>query len=152
MEAKTKTYLYIGISILFVGFVIYWFGKKASTIQQAPLPNELPGMKELTTPEAKTVRDVATRLYNEMNGFNFTRDTKPYADFNNLSDKLFIAVYNDFNNSYASKGSGTLKEWINDEYSAVINNFVLGFGLFSVGTFKTLKNSIFERFSKLNLS
>lgn len=150
MKNQTKIYLYVAVIAIFVGFMLYWWGKKKSTIQQAPLPNELPSMSSLTTAEAAKVREITMQLHNEMKGISYYRKNAPFQALADLGDKLFTAAYNDFNNLYGAEGAGTLKDWINDE--SIFNvSWLLGGIASSQQAFINIRKKINERFAKLNL-
>lgn len=150
MKKTTKIYLYVAVAVIFVGFLLYWWGKQKNTIEQAPLPNELPGMTGLTEAEAKQVRALAVNLHDEMKGVSYNRNNAPFKQLSESSDKLFVATYNDFNNLYASEGSGTLKGWINDE--SIFNiSWLLGGIASSQQAFINIRKKLNERFAKNNL-
>lgn len=147
--AGVKMYIYATLIILIIVVAIYWFafrtGKDqgSTTIEQVPLPDDVTESGvQLTTEEATKVRTISKELHADMDGWNaFSHDMEPYRNLVNLSDTLFVAVYNDFNTLYAESGE-TLRQWIEGE------SFVT-FGLQSV--FMEVRQNILDRMNRLNL-
>lgn len=131
--------LYVAIGIV----IIYFIGKYAGSFINKP--NELPKDKDwgtaLTTEESQKVRRIVSELFDDMDSYLVSigaraRNEQVYLDLINCNDKLFTAVYNDFNDLHLKDEKGTLKTWINDEY----------------GIDGTSKNLLMNRFNNLNLA
>lgn len=146
MEQKNKmTLIYIGIALvvlIIVGVYFYRRGKKTVTIQQVPIdnPTQDNGGSTNNNPAGESqaaITELANRLYNEMNGTNFWRDSAPYNDLLLLSDTDFVKVYNTFNTLHQAESAATLKAWLVDEYG--------------IGEFATFKEQILTRMGRLNL-
>ena len=104
------------IAVLILAILSYYKGKAngSSLIEAAPLPTE-GGI--LTNTDSQLVRELVLKLHNSLKGFgNIFRDEKPYLRLANASDRLFVAIYNDFNSMYAKEDKGTLRDWINDDW------------------------------------
>jgi hypothetical protein len=152
LSDKQKMYLIIGVvvSILVIGILIYKSGKKKGSVEQAALPDDMPilsasGAKigTLTTDQAKTVRELSQKLFTEIDSWGTVND-EPFKQLVELSDTLFVAVYNDYSKNYYSKTKKTLAQSISGLYS-------LGsYSTVTVGT-SQLKETIMNRFAKLNL-
>ena len=147
MKLTSNQLLIILVVVLLIFVIIgVWFyrkGKKQTTI--APYVNDNPttnntGSSSSNNPagvSSSQISMIAQALFNEMDGFNVWRDTKPFTDLLILSDTDFVKVYNKFNTDHQAKGDGTLKQWIEDESG--------------VGEFATIKEAILERMARLNL-
>ncbi len=140
MSKNIKIYIIIAVVVVIIIALVYFQGKAAGTIKQVKLPNDEPGMKNLTDAEATQVREIARSLYEEMKGVNLlSRDPEPYDKLSKLSDTLFVAVYNDFNKNY---GNGeTLYAWMDGEYYLAHSFYLSGL----------VSNVIMPRMQKLNL-
>jgi len=104
------------IAILMLAILSYYKGKAngSTNIDYVPLPT---GNGALTNTDSQLVRELVLKLHNSLNGVgNIFRDEKPYLRLANASDKMFIAIYNDFNSLYAKEDKGTLRDWINDDW------------------------------------
>ena len=104
------------IAVLVLAVFSYYKGKAngSSNIDYVPLPT---GNGALTNTDSQLVRELVLKLHNSLKGVgNIFRDEKPYIRLANASDKMFIAIYNDFNSLYAKVDKGTLREWINDDW------------------------------------
>ena len=117
MKAGNKLTMFIIIAVIVIALIvtIYFIGRRSAKVkvEQVPLPTDQPGAIQLTNQEASKVRQIATALHDDMNGLSWgSHNIVPYNDLTMLSDTLFVAVYNDFNNLFASEGDGTLREWI----------------------------------------
>ncbi|MFA5300138.1 MAG: hypothetical protein WC389_18275 [Lutibacter sp.] len=143
---KNFKYVMLGILAIIGAFLYFYFkGKKEgegdATTEQVPLPskyvNQEGKTETFTKEEAQTIRDYAIKLYNDISGLNWTHESELYREFMALSDFLFVAIYNDFNNYYKKElGKETLRNWImDDEYS------------YNTQVFDTL----IQRFNNLNL-
>lgn len=148
--AGVKMYVYATLIVLIIVVAIYWFAfksgkdKGSTTIEQVPLPTDTVSETDegLSISEATQVRTIAQELHEDMDGWNvFSHKLDPYRDWNNLSDTLFVAVYNDFNTLFADSGE-TLRQWIEGEKWYT-------FGMTSI--FTELKTNLISRMNRLNL-
>lgn len=125
-------------------YIIYRIGKNKGAVKPNTLPNDTDWGGGLTPSEGTNVRAISERLYRDMDNawvwVGASRDCEAYQQFLGLSDTLFTAVYNDFNDLYYSKGDGTLKEWISDESFSGTR-----------GCSGDIKDAILKRMDKLNL-
>jgi len=104
------------IALLLLVILSYYKGKVSGTtkIEAAPLPTE---GGNLSNTDSQLVREIVLKIHNSLKGVgNIFRDEKPFLRLANASDKLFVAIYNDFNNLYAKAEKGTLRDWINDDW------------------------------------
>lgn len=139
---KNKIYIIISLIVVAGGLILYFIGRKASSIQQAPLPEE---NETIDAAAVAKIRRIANALHEDMDGVNWiNRDKAIYKEMLSLSNSIFVSVYNDFNKLFEAENKGTLKQWIEDEY---FFNFVTGASL----EFRSLKNALIERFNTLNL-
>jgi hypothetical protein len=140
--SKATIYVIAIVAIIGIFVAVYFMGRKSAKmkIEQVPLPTDQPGGEKLTGADASLVRTISVALHDDMKGWNiFGHNAKPYNDFLQLSDTLFVAVYNDFDNLYAQENSGTLRKWISSEYGYYGTQFL------------TLSNTILTRMDRLNL-
>ena len=126
--------------------IVYYIGKGKGTIKPNELPDDTSWGGSLTPEQSTNVRALSRRLYKDMDSYMVSvgwtqRDKEAYFQLLGLSDTLFVAVYNDFNDLYFDKGKGTLTQWIDDE------NFVL-----THGASGDVKDAIMLRMQKLNLA
>ncbi|MFZ4398879.1 MAG: hypothetical protein ACOYO1_02500 [Bacteroidales bacterium] len=142
MNKIYKKYIIITVIIIAIALIIYFVGRKASSIAQVYLPDE---NKQITESDTKEIRNITRSLYDDMKGFNFTRNIDAYKKLLGLSNVMFISVYNDFNKMYSAENSGTLRKWIEAEKMYTIWD---GFNF----DFDALKTAILERMNKLNLT
>jgi len=104
------------LAILILAILSYYKGKASGTtkIEAAPLPTE---GGSLSNTDSQLVREIVLKIHNSLQGIGFIfRDVLPFLRLANASDKLFVAIYNDFNNLYAKADKGTLRNWINDDW------------------------------------
>lgn len=145
-----------GVTAVIIAVVVaaYFLNKKTTPdFNQVGLPTGVgsgSNAYQLTQAEAQQVRALAMRLHEDMDGLAVPgfRDTDAYAELLELTDPLFVAVYNDFGTLYYSEGEGTLRAWIEAE------NFGFTFSVFTVyGLLKgnAVKDEIFARMNALNL-
>lgn len=129
----------IGLAVLIIAVISYYTFKKIiePSVEKVPLPDDQAN-GVLNETEAATANNLAVLLYEDMDGWFDARDNELYQSYAIVSDRMFVAVYNEFNRLYSSKGYGTLRSWLNDEsYTAFTGNLV--------------KNTIFPRMDKLGL-
>lgn len=95
---NTKFWLWFAIvaAVVIVLYTIYYFGKKAGLKTNAP---EIPGDSKtnpLTETELSTIRDLTTRLKDDISGFisAMWRDSEAYYSLEKSSDRIFIGVAN----------------------------------------------------------
>lgn len=118
--SKLLTYLknpWVLLALAGVLILILWKWGKVSLLNinvPTPLPTDTAG-GPLTDAEAEDVRSMAMQLHSDMDGFTVFRDREVWRQFMSMSDRLFVAVYNDFNNLFFDEGNGTLRQWIADE-------------------------------------
>ena len=140
-----KNWLYILIFLIVVSVLIgvYFSGKKSGKKGKPEileLLNDVAG-QPLGENEAREVREIALSLFDDLDGVNsYGRDEKVYQDFAALGNKQFAAVYEDFNNMYFKLEKGTLKDWIDDDYT-----------LWGTEEYNLKNNIILPRFAKLGL-
>ncbi len=82
------------------------------------VPQELPDEPNLSDTERQVVRELSMRLHNDMDGltpFASLRDRDAWAQLMSMSDRLFVAVANDFNRLYFREGKGTMRQWLQSE-------------------------------------
>ncbi len=141
ISEKIKIYIITGITIVVLILVIYYLGRRSNKTNPATLPQDKPN-SPLSEAEKQQVETITTNLHDEMKGTNWvTRDTAPHEAFARLGDKLFVAVYNKFNQKYFSEYNQTLKVWYDKEhYNSLFRNWL------------DLRNVIISRFAKLNLA
>lgn len=116
----------------------------------APLPDlETTGV-DLTEQEALEVRQLAMRLHTDMDGIAYpgSRDKEAYQQLLGMSDRLFVAVYNDFGELYYKEGNGSLRQWIDDENFGYTMSILTPYGMY---TGAEITNKLNERFNNLNL-
>jgi hypothetical protein len=136
--------------ILAVVLAAYFVSKfNRPDFNQVKLPTTSGGT-QLTQAEAQKVRSLAMRLHEDMDGLAVPgfRDKEAYEELLDLTDPLFVAVYNDFGVLYFSEGNGTLRDWIDAE------NFSYTFSIFTpwgIATGNAVKDEIFDRMNALNL-
>jgi hypothetical protein len=136
--------VFIAVALFLLGFLlVYLWGRKSGTVKPITLPNDTPGNQALSPQEAEYVRKLANDLYSDMDGINFLkRDHKLYEDFLNTSDRIFVAIYNDFNYLYYAKSKQTLRQWIEGEQ----------FWWQDVFKGNQIKNLLIRKFNRLNLA
>ena len=133
----TPTSKYVGygaIALLLGAVFVYYKGKTAGNTH-APLPKNTNSSET----EASIVRGISLALHNEMKGIGFNGNIEPFEKYLVTTDRIFVAVYNDFNQMYQADGDGTLRDWINDEYWGIASQA------------KQVKESITIRMDNLNL-
>lgn len=141
---KFKTYIYTGLAIIIVVGIIYYIGRRSGKLNPATLPQDKPN-SPLTEAEKTYTTTLAQKLYADMKGVNiwFNRNLAPHQEFLQLSDKLFVAVYNKFNQLYHTSSNETLTQWYQNEDSYIVAGTM---------TFVTLKKAILDRLSRLSLT
>ena len=135
LKATSKYVGYGAIALFVLGVIAYYKGKKAGNTY-VPLPNN----SNSSDTEASIIRGLALSLHNEMKGIGVNSSIDPYKEYLATTDRIFVAVYNDFNKMYQGEGDGTLREWINGEYWGMFDN-----------SNKTIKEGITARMDNLNL-
>lgn len=140
MWDKYKTQIIVAALIIVVLMTIYFMGKhRGKTTAEGPKVNYPKGSKSI--PAGWDPTPLAKELFSVMDGL-FTLSGTKENTFRKLltlpTDDMFIAVYSAFNQLYFSKGSGTLREWINAEkYTDLFSSTV---------------TELNDRFDKLNLA
>ena len=112
---KNSGWIIIAVIAVGVAIYIYFKGKKDGKIYipDAPYINGANAIPAGWNPNI-----LADRLYTVMNDTIVASGTKDAAWKELLglaTDDMIIAVYNTFNKKYATKGKGSLTEWVNDE-------------------------------------
>lgn len=109
----------VGIFFCVVVLIIALWIHRRKNLKQAekqtvvPLPQETDWGKDLTDRESLQVEQLAKALYDDMKGLTFYHDSKVWQGLNASSDRVFVAVCNQFTQI---NGNGeTLKQWLNDE-------------------------------------
>lgn len=143
-KLPSKITLYIIIALVVIGLLvfIYFMGRRSGKIkiEQVDLPQDQPGGQNISSQDSAEIISVANQLHEEMKGLNLFRDLEPYQKFLAMSDTLFVATYNRFNQLYAQENDGTLREWINDESGGSWN-----------WQFEEIRKAIILRMDRLNL-
>lgn len=116
--------IYVVLGILIVYFVGKWSGKFVNKPNK--LPNDTDWGSALTEEEGRKVRTMSRDLHDDMDSYLVAvgfkqRNNQVYIDLAKINEKLFTAVYNDFNDEYLKEEKGTLKQWIADEYGLPSN-------------------------------
>jgi hypothetical protein len=119
---KFKIYLYSGIVIIVIVIAIYIWGKSAGQkANTTALPEKTDWGKSLTKEESDTVVRLADELKTDMTGLKFSvfhigmlHNEDIYTELNALSDRLLVAVANQF----ATRYGDSLVSWLSDEYFA----------------------------------
>jgi len=149
-DSLSNTSKYVGygsVFLLFIALYAYIQGKKDGN-SHVPLPENTNSSET----EAQSIRSLSLALYNEMKGVGLNSSIEPFKRYLAASDRIFIAVYNDYNSMYQDKGSvldifgkSTLRDWINSEYWGMQEYW----GGTTVDS--QVKNSIITRMNTLNL-
>lgn len=113
--SNTSKYIALGsVAILGLTALSYFKGKDAgsTTIKPVPLPKE---GGQLNENERQKVRGYSLKLHEDLTEIFGIRDNRLYQNLNSESDKVLVAIYNDFNNLYGNEDNGTLTQWLQDE-------------------------------------
>lgn len=145
LNQKLKMYTITAIIIIIVIIAIYIYGRRSVGKKPVVLPQDRPG-SPLTQAEQTQAETLARSLHDEMKGLNvwFDRNLTPHQNYSQLSDKMFVAVYNKFNQLFYTEANETLRGWYESE-----DNLPLIAGSTN---FVTLKNAILERMDRLKLT
>lgn len=111
---KFKVYLYTGIVIIIIVVVIYFYGKKiGEKANTTALPEDTVWGKDVTTSESNIIVRLADDLKKDMTGLDFSlnRDDKIYKELAAQSDRILVAVANQFQTRYKE----SLLSWLEDE-------------------------------------
>lgn len=138
-----KSPVAIMIYVIVIAIIIYYIGKSMGKFSNTPNPlpkDDGSGAGTINEFEAQFIRQTVERMHYDLDSYLVAsmlsnRDNQVYVDFSTMSDTLFVATYNDFNNLYLKEDKGTLKTWISDEY----------------GLDGDVQTIIMQRFAKLNL-
>jgi len=141
-QYKTTAFIILGtIAVVVIAFII---GKKvAPKINPAPLPNDDP-TGTLSEAEKERAEKFAERLHEELDGMSASYDVKLFEDYGVMGDKMFVAVYNEYNKEYAD-GTISLKKRIEDE---VMWDW---WSIKDDVSIRDAKKTIMRKFEKLNL-
>lgn len=135
-------------ALLLIGAVAYFKGKSSGNTY-VPLPEN----SNSSETEAQLIRKMSLALYNEMKGLALNSSIQPFKNYLEAPDRLFIAVYNDFNSMYENEGSilgiiggkSTLRDWIKSEFWGITDFFG------GENSNSAIKNAIINRMNTLNL-
>ncbi len=127
-------------------------GPIISVFRPAPLPTGTSTGVNLTEQQAQMVRSLSQRLWTDIDKWNNPwfnrRDTEAWTQLLELSEPLFIAVFNDFGNLYYAREGKTLKTYLEEENFALTSSINTAYGIYT-GT--RLKNELLSRMNTLNL-
>lgn len=127
-------------------------GPLISVFRPSPLPTHGGAGVPLTGQEATMVRSITQRLWTDIDRWNnpwfASRDTETWKQYLELTDPLFIAVYNDFGSLYYGRAAKTLKDYLREENFSLTSSVFMPWGVWS-GT--QLKDALLERMDNLNL-
>jgi len=119
MIAATK-YLRNPWVLLALAVVVIWvLYKFRGPLFNFNVPQDLPDEPNLSATERQVVRELSMRLHRDMSGvgIGFLRDHNAWQQLMSMSDRLFVAVSNDFNRLYFKQGKGTMRKWVQDEWT-----------------------------------
>jgi len=103
----------IGAIVYIILYIIYKQGVKSGKFGK---PTRVKPPKDLLNITGAEVRRISTALYNDMEGYNWSGHApEPYQDLSRLNDTSLTAVYNDFNEQYATLEEGSLYGWLREE-------------------------------------
>jgi hypothetical protein len=145
---------YVIIAILAVVVLLMWRnrGPLLSFFKPAKLPNRNSVGVDLTNNEATMVRSLTQRLWTDIDRWNnpwwAKRDMETWTQLQELDDKLFVAVYNDFGNMYYGMAGKTLKQYLREENFSLTASIFTPWGMW---TGSQLKAAILTRMDNLNL-
>lgn len=108
---KIVTYIIVILVIAAILYYFYYKGKKDAGVEQAELPDDYNGA--LNETERKFVRELTEKIYKDVDSWGLSDDDL-FQELAALSSKLFVAVYNDYNDLYFSERKKTLKGEIED--------------------------------------
>lgn len=95
--------------VAFVVYLIYRWGKQAGGMAPVPTDNGT----VVTQADAQKVRETSLKLKQDIYGANiWSRDTEAYYTLSEMSDTLFVLVYND----YKALTGKSLREDMTGEY------------------------------------
>jgi hypothetical protein len=140
---KALTYLknpWVLLAIAVIVLAVVW--KLKGPLFNINVPQDLPDEPDLSTSERQAVRELSMRLHADMKGINVfssLRDREAWAQLMGMSDRMFVAVSNDFNKLYYREGEGTMRQWLSDEAWWADTAGIAG------------KNQVLERMASLNI-
>lgn len=125
------TAVIIGIVVLILLIALGWYfyrqGKKQVTLQS--LPGELPGNPgsgNMIGASNDEIKNIASALYDDMEGFNlWGHKQAPFDQANLLNDADIIKLYNTFNALYQKESGETLTSWLNNENGLGVSGALL---------------------------
>lgn len=144
LSSTVKWAIIAGI-ILFVALLAFllWYsarqaGKRKGTVV---INTSNPGTDSNTAAASSEaeVRTLAEKLYKDMRGISGYHSADPWNDLLAMSDTDFIRVYNEFDTEYQKDSGETLVQWVNDQWAVPLTQWA------------TIKDTLLQRFSKLNL-
>ena len=119
MSSTLKLYL-LGFIFLIIIIVGVYFAGKNNSEDKPPENNNVPddndfGVK-LSNLDKYKLTEIVDNLYNDIKGYNlWTHEVSILDELLLLSDTLFVAAVNYWNNKYYSSFKMTLKEALEDE-------------------------------------
>lgn len=121
--------------------VFFWYRSKGKIeVAQVPMDNINDQASEAEQEKANELARAMYTNFESYNAFNFWyRPLEPFEEFVRVSDKVFVMVYNRFNQLYGMTGNGSLREWFNDE-------------AFSKNDWEFIETIVFPRMDRLNLT
>jgi hypothetical protein len=136
---KHKKLILIIIGVLMFGVMAYKLYGRAK-IAQVPVPDDDVN-NTVTDNEREKANEIARALYDNMDGVSsiWWRSMQVFKDYAKQSDKVFVLIYNRFNELYGMANKGTLREWIKSD-------------AFSSNDWKFIEEIIFPRMDRLNLT
>lgn len=143
---KYKFVIAVGITIIVVVLVIYFWGKRSGKTESTTtdLPKDTDwGKNNLTAEESTKIQSLAVRLHNEMKGLSLIANNDLWDELMYSSDRVFVGVYNYFNQKYELEGKGTLRDWLEDEVSVDLYVYK--------STFSAYKDAVLRRMDSLNI-
>lgn len=116
----------VSILVIVIVYYLYKEGKNLLNTITVTVPVDLTGnnlTNVLTSEEKSLVKQTARLFFEDWDGVSWgTRNKVPYETMAAASDKVFVAIYNEFNSNY---GNGkTFREWMDGEF--IISNFEAG--------------------------
>jgi hypothetical protein len=144
LKMPSKTTIILIVVIVVIGFIvfIYFIGRRSAKvkIEQVPLPTDQPNGSQINSSDASHVRQISQAIHDDLSGISWGfHNAQPYNDMLSLSDTLFVAVYNDFNNLFSAENDGTMRDWLKSDYAWIGS------------TWSTVVNSVLLRMDKLGL-
>ncbi len=106
--------------VIIIVVACYYYGRKSAKVDNLTnLPNETDWGAALSDAESEEVRVCALELYNDLKGAHFlsSRDDTPYDKMNVMSDRLLVAVANQFKSAYCAEDESIITWLEGDVFS-----------------------------------